>query len=479
MTPSLESRLNPLCAHVQTTYDLPGLAVGVVQDGQVAYTGGFGVRSIATQEPVTPRSLFHMASISKLFVTTAVMQLWERGAVELDAPVVRYLPYFALADERHTAITVAQMLSHTSGMPDVEDYHWDQPEYDAGAAERYVRSLRDQKMIGDPGARFAYSNMAFEVLGDLIAKVSGKPFEEYVQENVLDPVSMTDSTFLRERVSPALATGPHLRTPLLAVSDIYPYHRAHAPSSTLHSSALEMCAWGLVHLNRGTLHGRQLLSPATYDLLWRPRAQVLWEDGPSGEEIGLGWFLWEHRGLRAVSHGGGDVGYNTYFAMVPEKAVAVVVLANVVPAPVGMLAKAALDIALGFEPQLPKPPLLVPLGRVLTERSVAAAVAHYRESREQLGESYDLGPDYWGVSAEMLLETRQYAALLPLLELGQELYPEKVWPWRMMGQVYLKRGDRERALANLREAERRKPDSKEVAELLAEASRLPAGHEQE
>jgi CubicO group peptidase (beta-lactamase class C family) len=410
-----------------------------------------------------------MASISKLFVTTAVMQLWERGQVDLEAPIVRYLPYFALADERYTTITVGQMLSHTSGMPDVEDYCWDRPEYDVGAAERYVRSLRDQKMIGDPGGKFAYSNMAFEVLGDLIAKVSGEPFEEVVQRNVLAPVGMRESTFLKERVAPDLATSPHLRTPQLAVSDIYPYHRAHAPSSTLHSSALEMCAWGQVHLNRGTLHGRQILAPATYDLLWQPRAQVAWGDEPSTDEIGLGWFLWQHRGLRAVSHGGGDVGFNTFFVMLPEKAVAVVVQTNVIPGPVEATARAALDVVLGVEPQMPKPPLLVPLGRVLAEKGLAAALAHYHEARESLCESHDPEPGYLLTTAAMLIEVRRFSAAIDLLRLGQEVYPEEWRIYRLLGEASMKSGDRERAIENLQEALRRKPESTKTAELLEEA----------
>jgi CubicO group peptidase (beta-lactamase class C family) len=282
---------------------------------------------------------------------------------------------------------------------------------------------------------------------------------------------MADSTFLREQVPPALATSPHLRTPQLAVSDIYPYHRAHAPCSTLHSSVLEMCAWGLVHLNRGTLHGRQLLAPSTYDLLWQPRARDL-RDAEHPEEMGLGWFLGQQRGLRTVSHGGADVGYNTYFTMLPEEGVAVVVLTNVFPAPADTLAQAVLDIALGFEPQLPRPPLLVPLGRVLAEQGPAAAIAHYRRSREQMEASYDMAPNYWATSVEMLLETKHYAAALPLLELSKELYPERMWPWRMMGQAYLRMGDRKWALENLQEAQRRIPDSKEVARLLAEARSL-------
>jgi len=304
--------------------------------------------------------------------------------------------------------------------------------------------------------------------------VSGEPFEDYLTQNVLDPLGMTDSTFLREQVSPALATSPHLRTPQLVVSDIYPYHRAHAPSSTLHSSALEMCVWGLTHLNRGTLHGRHILVPATYDLLWQPRAPVAWGDEPSSEEIGLGWFLWSHRGLRAVSHGGGDVGFNTFFVMVPEKAAAVVVLTNVLPGFAGAFAKTVLDVVLGFEPQMPKPPLLVPLGRILAERGLATAIAHYRESRESLGESYSLDSDCFTTTAEMLIEVRRFAAAVDLLQLGREVYPEASWPYRMLGQAYMKSGDRERALENLQEALRRKPESSETAALLETARQTPA-----
>jgi CubicO group peptidase (beta-lactamase class C family) len=468
MAQPLEATLTPLCRNLRAALDLPGLAVGVVQDGRVAYARGFGLRDVATRKPLSERSLFHMASVSKLFVTTAVVQLWERGRLDLAEPVTRYLPYFALADERYTAITVEQMLSHTSGMPDVEDYDWAQPEYDEGAAERYVRSLRDQKMIADPGVKFAYSNMAFEVLGDLVAKVSGEPFEEYVQSNVLGPAGMRHSTFLKERVSPRLATSPHLRTPRLDVSDIYPYHRAHAPSSTLHSSALEMCAWGQVHLNRGTLQGRQILAPATYDLLWRPRAPVDWGEGPETEKIGLGWFLWEHRGLRAVSHGGGDVGFNTYFVMLPEKGAAVTVLTNVLPGMPRTIALAVLDVVLGYEPELPKPPLLTPLGRVLADKGLDAAVAHYRRSGEKLRESHDPDPNYLLAVASMLIEVKHFPAAVDLLRLGQEVYPEEWRTFRMLGEAYAKSGDRERAVENLQEALRRKPDSTAAAELLAE-----------
>ncbi len=155
----LEAKLQPFVQHVVESFGLAGLAIGIVKSGELVYTQGFGVRSLETREPVTPRSLFHMASVSKPFVATAIVQLVEQGKLALDAPVVTYLPYFRLKDPRSKEITVRQMLSHTAGMPDADDYHWYAPEDDEEALERYVRSLAGEELIAAPGEKYAYSNV--------------------------------------------------------------------------------------------------------------------------------------------------------------------------------------------------------------------------------------------------------------------------------------------------------------------------------
>lgn len=162
-------KLQPVLEKLIQRQDLPGFAIAVVEDNRIAYAAGFGVRNMTRKDdPITARSLFHMASITKPFVATSIMQLVENGKMDLDAPVIKYLPYFRMADERYKIITIRQMVTHTSGMPDVEDYEWDKPQYDDGALERYVRSLSNLKLDFAPGERFAYSNMAFEILGDVI-----------------------------------------------------------------------------------------------------------------------------------------------------------------------------------------------------------------------------------------------------------------------------------------------------------------------
>jgi CubicO group peptidase (beta-lactamase class C family) len=315
--------LEQTIATALATGKMAGVAVGIVQANATVYTAGFGVRNVETGEPVTEESLFHLASVAKPFSATAIMQLVEQDKVALDDPVVKHLPYFKLADARYPTITIRQMLNHTAGMPDVEDYEWEQGESDAAALERYVRSLADAQLIGAPDEKFAYSNIAFEVLGDLIAKVAGMSFETYMQRQIFTPLDMQRSTFLRGEVPAELATTPHVGEERATVSAIYPYNRRHAPSSTLHSNAVEMCRWALANLNRGALDGVQILQPTSYDLLFK-RYRETEEDNA----IGLSWFHADYRGHHRISHGGGDTGYASYFALFPDQQAAVAVMAN-------------------------------------------------------------------------------------------------------------------------------------------------------
>jgi CubicO group peptidase (beta-lactamase class C family) len=123
----MRDKLHQFVQKFMNANEIPGLAVGVVQDREILLAEGLGVRSIKTQEPVTATSMFYMASVSKIFVANAIMQLVEGGLVDLKEPVVRYLPYFRIDDSRYQEITVQQMLSHVSGMPDDVDYEWENP----------------------------------------------------------------------------------------------------------------------------------------------------------------------------------------------------------------------------------------------------------------------------------------------------------------------------------------------------------------
>jgi CubicO group peptidase (beta-lactamase class C family) len=165
------------------------------------------------------------------------MQLVEAGKVELDAPLTRYITWFRMKDPRASSITVRQLLTHVSGMPDVTDYDWEHPQYDAGALERYIRGLADSSLSAAPGEKWDYSNIGFEVLAELIAVVSGQDFETYVREHILVPTGMTHSTMLMTDIDSTKLAWGHSRSDSGVVSQDQqpiPYNRRHAASSTMH-----------------------------------------------------------------------------------------------------------------------------------------------------------------------------------------------------------------------------------------------------
>jgi CubicO group peptidase (beta-lactamase class C family) len=349
-----QDTLQPWIEHLLQRERRPGLAIAIVEGNRLVYAHGFGVKRLGRGDPITTRSLFHMASITKTFVATSLMQLVENGRVDLDAPVVRYLPYFRMADERYRTITVRQMVTHSSGMPDVDDYEWDKPQYDDGSLERYVRGLSDRVLLFAPGDRFRYSNMAFEILGDVIAKVARQSFDDYVQDQILTPLRMKDSTLLVRRADARLLTWGHeLDADERPVpSRVFPYNRIHSPSSNLHSNVLDMARWAIANMNDGELDGRRILQASTHALMWQ-RSRDLGGPAPapsSPSPVGISWLLGEYRGTAMVGHSGGDTGYATDLAMLPEKKIAVIWMMNSDWRGSRSLTPAALDVALGLEP---------------------------------------------------------------------------------------------------------------------------------
>ena len=345
---ALVDSLAAISQRFDTAHHLPGLAVGVWRQGQTVYRAGFGTTALHGGHPVTAETIFHMASVTKPFVATAVMQLVEQGKVGLDQPVTTYLPYFRIKDPRATGMTVRQLLTHTAGMPDVTDYHWGSPESDTGALERWVRTLADSALIAAPGEHWQYSNIGFEVLADLVAKVSGVPFEDYIQGQILTPLGMRKSTLLMTDVDSTLLAYGHETdsSGTYHQTAVYPYNRRHAASSTLHSNVDDMLRWAAANLAHGTLDGARIVADRSYRELWGRQHDLTAALGApmsfDSVAMGLSWFLPWRDGQRLVFHSGGDNGFRTFLLLAPDRQTAVVVLTNGDHADPGTLATALL-----------------------------------------------------------------------------------------------------------------------------------------
>jgi CubicO group peptidase (beta-lactamase class C family) len=460
--------LDAVLEEIVARWGIPGLGVGIVEGDEILYARGFGVQSLDTGAPVTPESVFCVASITKCFVATAMMQLVEQGRLDLDAPLVDYLPDFRLDDARCTRITLRQMLSHTSGMPDFDESEYDvlvaHPEYDDGAPERLVRSLKDRKMVAAPGERFHYSNIAYNVLGYLISRLSGETFEAYMQAHVLRPAGMLDSTLTPADVPPSRLAAPHLRTPHMRVNPIYPYHRADAPASYLHSTVVDMCHWGTTCLKRGTYAGQYLLSPASYETMWTPVAE--WGYPPLYEHTGLGWTLGHFEGVRTVSHGGMGFGWTDFLTILPEKNRAAIILCNEESSARSRTIRAALHTMLEMPPQVGAVSWMIPINQALIEGGIQAAYDCYERLKDSRSDAYFFDADELITLVYQLVSVGQIELAMDVLRLNLHVFPEHVDSYLCLANLCLTNGNVGQAEEALSNALALQPDNPAIQDQL-------------
>lgn len=301
-------------------YNIPGLSLGIVRNDSI-YTKGFGLRNIESKTVVTENSVFHTASISKLFTAIAIMQLIEKGKLTLDDKLVDILPELKYWDKNveNININIKNLLNHTSGIPDINNYHWDNNNQADNSLEEYISGLNLQ-LDFEPSSEYSYSNLAYNILGYVIEKVSKTSFEDYVKRNIFDPAGMNNSDFRYFKIPDALRTSPHSKSKLtgdIYIRETYPYTREHAGSSTLNASSKDLCKWmnsflNALENNKSANNYKSMLEP-TFD---------------ANKHIGLGFQLSAIDGFKTVGHYGGDKGFRSYLMMIPEKKVGLILLAN-------------------------------------------------------------------------------------------------------------------------------------------------------
>jgi len=330
--------LDAFVASVMKTFDVPGVGLAIVKDGQTVAARGYGVRRLGEPALVGEHTLFGIASNTKVFTATALGLLVEEGQVEWDAPVVRYLPWFQMWDPWVTRqITVRDLLVHRSGLGlGAGDLLWWPPStYQRREIARRLRLIQPATSFR---SAYAYDNVLYLVAGEVIEAVSGRTWEQFVAERILQKVGMTDS---RVRYSPpakgADAASPHGRIDG-AVRPIKPFASDNTnPAGGINASAADMAKWVTVLLAGGQLPGgTRLFSESTSRAL-----QTLVTPMPIGTPApelaaqrmnfrgyALGLNVHDYRGRKIVTHTGGLPGFVSKVTMAPEIGLGVVVLTN-------------------------------------------------------------------------------------------------------------------------------------------------------
>jgi CubicO group peptidase (beta-lactamase class C family) len=337
--------------------DVPGVAVGVLNDGEETYAF-HGVTSIENPLPVDAGTLFQYGSTHKTFTATAIMRLVEDGLVELDAKVRKYVPELKLKD-RNTQenVTVLQLLNHTAGWSG--DAREDAGDGDDARA-RFVASMADLEQVTPLGTTVSYNNASLNLAGRVIEKVTGKVYEQAMKELIYEPLGLKNTLFFpNEIMTRRFATG-HRQDPDGTIKVAHPWglQRAGAPAGGfgVSANAADQIAWARFHLGDGTApDGTRVLSKELLDLM--KEATVEMPGSAIGDAVGISWLLRDVDGIRLVGHGGTTIGQHSEFLTVPERNFAIISMTNCGPNGAQMndeLVRWALEAYLGIKDVLPE-----------------------------------------------------------------------------------------------------------------------------
>lgn len=329
-----EAGIDDFCTRSLVNAHVPGLAAGIIKGGKLVWAGGYGYANLEAQRPVTPDTVFHLASVSKTILATAVMQQVEAGKVDLDADVNTYLPFSARSPHAPgTPITMRMLLSHTSSIRDnwgvIDPYYvlGDSPIPLGDYLNNYLVpggthfSATKNFLSTPPGQAYEYSNIGASLAAFIVESVTNTPFHQLCKDRVMKPLGMNETSWRLADLDPE-----HLAMPYAWSTQGYKpfgaYGKPNYPAGCLHSSVGELSKHLIMFMQGGTLEDTRLLEPSTAKAMLTPQCPAL------DPTQGLIWYSERRDDAIYWGHTGSDNGVCTVIRFRPADGVGVIVLMN-------------------------------------------------------------------------------------------------------------------------------------------------------
>ncbi|MBP7460594.1 MAG: serine hydrolase [Candidatus Delongbacteria bacterium] len=306
---------------------IPGVSVGIVVDQDLIFARGFGYADPDHQIKASPQTLYRIASITKTFTAIGIMQLRDRGKLDLNDPVTRYLPWFKIQNPFPDSIpiTIWHLLTHTSGLPSEAAFpYW--TDHVFPTQDQIIRTVRNQSLIYPTGTRFKYSNLGLTLAGMILETVSRQTYQSYVQSQILDPLGMSHTFVnLKESDKSLLAVGYSHRLPN-GKREIMPFtdSKGLTPAANISSTVEDLAIYVSLQFRDEPVGGRQILKGSTLKEMQR----IHWIRPSWSRGRGIGFETWPIDGRTVVGHSGWVAGYRTRLAFMPDHKIAVIVLTN-------------------------------------------------------------------------------------------------------------------------------------------------------
>ncbi len=416
----------------------------VAENGKVIYKKGHGLANMEWDITNTPSTKHRLGSITKQFTGMLIMQLVEKGTLKLDVPITTYLPDYPKSTG--DKITVHHLLTHTAGIPNYTSFpgffknHSRKPY----TPDEFAKVFKDSTLQFNPGEKFAYSNSGYFLLGVIIEKVSGKTYEQMLQENIFTPLKMKNtgfdhhSTILKNRATGYNKFGSsYANSPYLDMS--IPY-----AAGSMYSTVEDLYLWDQA------LYTDQLISKKFKELIFTP-------DASTGKaSYGYGWGInYQPLGkttdsIKVIGHGGGINGFNTIISRIPADKHLIVLLNNTGGTDLGQMSKSISSILYGKTYDTPKKSVAFSLLEVIMDKDITTGLEEFKKIKTS--ETYALDEREMNMVGYQLMGTGKIKEAIEVFKLNVTSFPDSGNVYDSLGEAYLKDGNKELAIKNYKKS---------------------------
>jgi len=432
----------------------------VAEGGKVIYEKGFGLAQMEWNIPNKPDVKFRLGSITKQFTSLLILQLVEQGKLSLEAKLSDALPYYR--QDTGKKVTIHHLLTHSSGIPSYTSLpnFGEEISRDPYGVEEFVKKFCSGDLEFEPGAQFRYNNSGYFILGAIIEKITGKPYEMVLEERIFGPLGMKSSGY--DHSAPIMekrAAGYEQSLDGYRNAEYLDMSLPYAAGS-LYSTVEDLYLWDQA------LYTDKLLSPKMKELLFKPHIEA------RGGAYAYGWMVGKRtlpqskRELAFTSHGGGINGFNTLIDRLTGDRHLIVLFNNTGGTALGEMATGITRILYGEPYDLPKKSIARTIYKTTKEKGVDAAVKEYQELKKDKSKEYDFTPPELNTLGYALLQADKVDDAIKVFQLNIEAYPQDANAYDSLAEAYAKKGEKALAIKNYAKSLELNPDNANALERL-------------
>lgn len=418
-------------------------AVLVAENGKVIYKKGLGLANMEWNLPNETDTKFRLGSITKQFTATLIMQLVEQGKLKLDGKLSEYLPDYR--KDVGDKVTIHHLLTHTSGIPSYTALpnFFAEVSRDPYTPTEFVKKYASGDLEFEPGTKFRYNNSGYFLLGAIIEKLHGKPYEQVLKESVFDPLGMKNTGYDHHDTILAKRAAGYEKTPTGYRNAPYLDMSLPYAAGSLYSTVEDLYLWDQA------LYTDKLISAKSKELMFKPFL----------DNYAYGWGITKvtlaqsKEVINSVAHSGGINGFNTLLVRYPDQKHLIVLLDNTSQGEnLNRISRDLTNILYNQPFELPKQSIAEALMKTISEQDVAAAVKQYRELKATQAANYEFNENALNALGYQLLGQKKTKEAVEIFKLNVEAYPQAANPYDSLGEAYMLAGERALALQSYKKS---------------------------